>query len=92
MRTEITDQLKPHAARWTRGASLTVPADLALTASGLRLWAIASGRAEEAGYLLGTAGAGRARAVAPAATAPPRCTGLVAANWPRSACRPPTSG
>jgi hypothetical protein len=52
VRTEITELLGPHAARWTRGASLRVPDDLALAAPGLRLWAIASGRTDEAGYLL----------------------------------------
>jgi hypothetical protein len=52
VRTEITPRLGPQAVRWTRGAALRPPADLALTASGLRLWAIAAGRAEEAGYLL----------------------------------------
>ncbi|HTZ43772.1 MAG TPA: hypothetical protein VMB79_07895 [Jatrophihabitans sp.] len=53
VRTEITEVLRPYAARWTRGASLRTPDDLALTASGLRLWAIAAGRLDEAGYLLG---------------------------------------
>jgi len=52
VRTEITARLAPHALRWTRGAALRPPADLALSASGLRLWAIAAGRAEEAGFLL----------------------------------------
>ena len=52
VRTEITPRLGPHAQRWTRGAYLRPPADLALSASGLRLWAIAAGRAEEGGYLL----------------------------------------
>ncbi|MDQ1739201.1 MAG: hypothetical protein QOE53_853, partial [Pseudonocardiales bacterium] len=52
VRTEITERLVPHALRWTRGAALRPPADLALSASGLRLWAIAAGRAEEAGFLL----------------------------------------
>ena len=52
VRTEVTTRLAPHAQRWTRGAALRPPADLALSASGLRLWAIASGRAEEAGFLL----------------------------------------
>ncbi len=56
VRTPITDLLRAQAERWTRGASLRVPADLALSASGLRLWAIAGGRSEEAGYLLTTAG------------------------------------
>jgi len=53
VRTEITQVLRPYAARWTRGASLRMPADLALTASGLRLWSIAAGRLDETGYLLG---------------------------------------
>jgi hypothetical protein len=53
VRTEITGGLIAHAARWTRGASLRLPADLALSASGLRLWAIATGRSDEHGYLLG---------------------------------------
>jgi hypothetical protein len=52
VRTEITERLAPHALRWTRGAALRPPADLALSASALRLWAIAAGRAEEAGFLL----------------------------------------
>jgi hypothetical protein len=55
VRTEITDQLVDHAERWTRGASLRLPADLLLSASGLRLWCIATGRADESGYLLGVA-------------------------------------
>jgi hypothetical protein len=52
VRTEFTTLLGPHAQRWTKGANLRPPADLALTASGLRLWAIAAGLAEEAGFLL----------------------------------------
>jgi hypothetical protein len=55
VRTELTHRLGPQAARWTRGAALRPPVDLVLSASGLRLWAIAAGRAEEAGYLLGMA-------------------------------------
>ncbi|MEO6700193.1 MAG: hypothetical protein ABI140_04935 [Jatrophihabitantaceae bacterium] len=55
VRSEITEALRPQAARWTRGASLRVPADLALSAAGLRLWAIAAGRREESGYLLAMA-------------------------------------
>jgi hypothetical protein len=55
VRTEFNAQLAAQALRWTRGASLRLPADLALSASGLRLWAIAAGRAEEAGYLFGMA-------------------------------------
>jgi hypothetical protein len=52
VRTEISSVLRPQAARWTRGASVRVPDDLALSAYGLRLWAIAAGRRDEAGYLL----------------------------------------
>jgi hypothetical protein len=55
VRSEMTDRLLGDAARWTRGASLRIPSPLTLTASGLRLWAIATGRADEGGYLLGVA-------------------------------------
>jgi hypothetical protein len=55
VRTAITELLSPQAARWIRGASLRVPLDLALSAAGLRMWAIATGRTEESGYLLATA-------------------------------------
>lgn len=55
VRTEITELLSSHAARWTRGACLRVPPNLVLSASGLRLWTITSGRADEAGYLLAMA-------------------------------------
>jgi hypothetical protein len=54
VRTEFSAQLAPEAHRWTRGAVLRPPAGLALTARGLRIWAIASGRADASGYLLGT--------------------------------------
>jgi len=53
VRTEITDLLLPQAARWTKGASLRLPLGFDLSASGLRLWAIASGRMAQPGYLLG---------------------------------------
>jgi len=53
VRTEFAEQLAGHAARWIRGATQRVAADLALTASGLRLWAIATGQLAESGYLLG---------------------------------------
>jgi hypothetical protein len=55
VRTELSELLVHHAARWTRGASLRLPPDLVLSASGLRLWAIATGRTDEHGYLLGVA-------------------------------------
>jgi hypothetical protein len=56
VRSRITESLREQAERWRRGASLRVPADLALSAAGLRLWAIAAGRSDDAGYLLLTAG------------------------------------
>jgi hypothetical protein len=54
VRTEFSARLAPEAHRWTRGAVLRPPAGLALTARGLRIWAIAAGRADASGYLLGT--------------------------------------
>jgi hypothetical protein len=54
VRTALTPALAPDADRWRKGASLRVPIDLALTPSGLRLWALANGRREEAGYLFAT--------------------------------------
>jgi hypothetical protein len=53
-RTAFSPELLDGAARWRRGANEGVPADFSLTAGGLRLWAIASGRRDETGYLLGT--------------------------------------
>lgn len=54
VRTVFSEVLVPHAARWTRGASTGVPADFELGANGLRLWAIATGRRDDVGYLLAT--------------------------------------
>lgn len=54
-RTARTAVLDPDAARWTRGASQGLPAGFELGPGGLRLWAIAAGRPEFGGYLLGTA-------------------------------------
>lgn len=54
-RTGFTATLADEAARWTRGANEGAPPDFALTAGGLRLWTIATGRADEGGFLLGTA-------------------------------------
>ena len=54
-RTAFAPELLDHAARWTRGANEGPPRDFTLTPGGLRLWAIASGRRDDAGYLLGTA-------------------------------------
>ena len=56
-RTAFTDALTSYAARWTHGSRRGLPPDFALTAGSLRLWAIAAGRPDEAGYLLGTPGA-----------------------------------
>lgn len=53
VRSEFTGLLVEPAARWIRGANHRVPPDLLLTASGLRLWAIAAGQLTESGYLLG---------------------------------------
>jgi hypothetical protein len=54
VRTAFAAQLAPSAARWSRGANEGPPAGLAVTAGGLRLWAIAAGVRDEIGYLLGT--------------------------------------
>ena len=54
VRTAFTPGLAEHAARWTRGANVGLPAGFRLSAGGLRLWAIAAGRRDEAGYLLAT--------------------------------------
>lgn len=54
VRTGFRTDLVASAARWTRGARTAPPTDLALSAGGLRLWAIASGHRDDAGYLLGT--------------------------------------
>jgi hypothetical protein len=54
-RTCFHDDLVYWAQRWTRGAREDAPPGLRLTAGGLRLWAITTGRRDEAGYLLGTA-------------------------------------
>ena len=56
VRTPFGAELAPAAERWTRGARLVPPADLALAGGGLRLWAIAKGQRDESGYLLGTPG------------------------------------
>jgi hypothetical protein len=58
VRTEFSSALAADAARWRPGASLRVPEGLALSVSGLRLWAIAAGHRDDAGYLLATHGDG----------------------------------
>lgn len=55
VRTEFNDELDAAARRWSRGGRETAPGDFRLTPSGLRLWTIAAGRRDEAGYLLSTA-------------------------------------
>jgi hypothetical protein len=57
VRTVFTPALLDHAARWTRGARQGLPADFRLGAGGLRLWAIAAGQRDDAGYLLATVAA-----------------------------------
>ena len=54
VRTAFARGLEPHAARWTRGANEGPPPDFELTPSGLRLWVLATGRRDEAGFLLAT--------------------------------------
>lgn len=53
MRTARTPDLMPLAAEWTRGAVKSVPTGLVVSAGFARLWSIAAGRLDEAGYLLG---------------------------------------
>lgn len=54
VRTAFAAELAPYAARWLRGATEGPPPGFVLTPGGLRLWAIAAGRADSAGHLLGT--------------------------------------
>jgi hypothetical protein len=60
VRTEFTGRLLDHAVRWTRGAHQGPPPGFVLTPGGLRLWAIAAGRLDAAGYVLATAEPGDA--------------------------------
>lgn len=53
-RTAFSAALARHAQRWMRGANESPPSGLALTPGGLRLWATAAGRMDDAGYVLGT--------------------------------------
>jgi len=57
VRSAFSPALVAHAGRWTRGASLRPPPDLALSPAGLRLWAIAAGRGDGSSYLLAMADA-----------------------------------
>lgn len=54
VRTSFRAELVPYAARWTRGANQGLPTDFQLGPGGLRLWAVAAGRRDDAGYLLTT--------------------------------------
>ncbi len=54
VRTPFQSDLVAAARRWTRGAVTVPPPGLVLSAGGLRLWAVAAGRVDEVGYLLGT--------------------------------------
>jgi len=58
VRTAFSTALAPHAARWMRGANEAPPPGFELSPGGLRLWAIAAGRADDAGHVLETAAAG----------------------------------
>ena len=55
VRTAFSSELMSAAARWIRGANEGPPPGFALTAGGLRLWALAAGERDDAGYLLRTA-------------------------------------
>ena len=57
VRSAFLPELVPHAIRWTRGAKQASPPGLVLTPGALRLWAIAAGRSDQAGFVLGTASA-----------------------------------
>ena len=54
VRTALSAELLVGAERWTRGARISPPPDFVLSPGGLRLWAIARGTRDDAGYLLGT--------------------------------------
>jgi hypothetical protein len=52
VRTPFARTLLPLADRWVRGAVKAIPARWSLDGTRLRLWAVASGRVDEHGYLL----------------------------------------
>lgn len=54
VRTPFRSDLVAAAQRWTRGALLAPPPGLVLSPGALRLWAVAAGRVDDVGYLLGT--------------------------------------
>ncbi|MDQ3476827.1 MAG: hypothetical protein M3492_10970 [Actinomycetota bacterium] len=53
VRTPFHRSLLPLTARWSRGSSKLPPADWRLTPARVRLWALATGRTDPSGYLLG---------------------------------------
>ena len=53
MRTDRTPALIELARSWTRGAVKSAPEHLVASAGFLRVWVIAAGRMDDAGYLLG---------------------------------------
>lgn len=53
VRTPFHRSLLPLASRWSRGSSKLPPSQWLLTAARVRLWALAAGRVDPAGYLLG---------------------------------------
>lgn len=54
VRTAFTTALAASAERWSRGANEAPPLGFALTAGGLRLWAVAAGSRDDVGYLFAT--------------------------------------
>jgi hypothetical protein len=85
VRTPFAGVLLSLAERWAGGGAKRAPADLALDGPRLRWWAIAQGRRDEAGYVLGlgaqdddvwpAVGAALARAGVAAALLGPRADG-----------------
>ena len=53
VRTPFHRSLLPLAARWSRGSTKLPPRDWELTSARVRLWALATGRTDPIGYLLG---------------------------------------
>lgn len=53
VRTPFHRSLMPLVTRWSRGSSKLPPAQWQLTPARVRLWAVATGRTDSSGYLLG---------------------------------------
>lgn len=53
VRTPFHRSVAPLASRWSRGSAKSPPSDWRLTPARLRLWALAIGRTDPSGYLLG---------------------------------------